>query len=70
LQALKSACCEDIHQQQVSGGNRARPVPDCVLDRIGQGDPLIVVCVDRLMRSLSHLLEVIERLEATGAFFR
>jgi hypothetical protein len=29
-----------------------------------------VVRIDRLARSLSHLLEVIERLEAKGAFFR
>ena len=30
----------------------------------------MVVRIDRLARSLSHLLEVIERLEAKGAFFR
>ena len=29
-----------------------------------------MVRIDRLARSLSHLLEVIERLEAKGAFFR
>jgi len=34
------------------------------------GDTLVVVRIDRLARSLSHLLEVIERLEAKGAFFR
>ncbi len=41
-----------------------------VLERIGKGDTLVVVRIDRLARSLSHLLEVIERLEAKGAFFR
>ncbi len=41
-----------------------------VLERIGRGDTLVVVRIDRLARSLSHLLEVIERLEAKGAFFR
>jgi hypothetical protein len=40
-----------------------------VLERIGKGDTLVVVRIDRLARSLSHLLEVIERLEAKGAFF-
>ena len=29
-----------------------------------------MVRIDRLARSLSHLLEVIEQLEAKGAFFR
>lgn len=69
-QALKSAGCADIHEEQASGGNRARPVLARVLERIGKGDTLVVVRIDRLARSLSHLLEVIERLEAKGAFFR
>ena len=41
-----------------------------MLERISNGDTLVVVRIDRLARSLSHLLEVIERLEAKGAFFR
>ena len=41
-----------------------------VLERVQSGDTLVVVRIDRLARSLSHLLEVIERLEAKGAFFR
>mgnify|MGYP002830190185 CR=1 FL=1 len=69
-QALKSAGCAEIHEEQASGGNRARPVLARVLERIGEGDTLVVVRIDRLARSLSHLLEVIERLEAKGAFFR
>jgi DNA invertase Pin-like site-specific DNA recombinase len=69
-QALKSASCAEIHEEQASGGNRARPVLARVLERIGKGDTLVVVRIDRLARSLSHLLEVIERLEAKGAFFR
>jgi hypothetical protein len=36
-----------------------------VLEGIGKGDTLVVVRIDRLARSLSHLLEVIERLKAT-----
>ena len=59
-QALKSAGCVKIHEEQASGGNRARPVLALVLERIGNGDTLVVVRIDRLARSLSHLLEVIE----------
>ncbi|KAF0137830.1 MAG: TonB-dependent receptor protein [Xanthobacteraceae bacterium] len=69
-QALKSSGCAEIHEEQASGGNRARPVLTRVLERISKGDTLVVVRIDRLARSLSHLLEVIERLEAKGAFFR
>jgi hypothetical protein len=34
-QALKSAGCAEIHEEQASGGNRARPVLARVLARIG-----------------------------------
>ena len=69
-EALQKAGCAEIFEEHASGGDRARPVLARVLDRIGKGDTLVVVRIDRLARSLSHLLEVIERLEARGAFFR
>ncbi|WP_108502610.1 recombinase family protein [Paracoccus indicus] len=69
-QALKAAGCVWIREEHASGGNRTRPVLRAVLDGIGKGDTLVVVRIDRLARSLSHLLEVIEQLEAKGAFFR
>jgi hypothetical protein len=68
LQARKSAGCADIYEEQASGGNRTRPVLARVVERIGKGDTLVVVCIDRLARSLSHLLELIEHLEAKGTF--
>lgn len=69
-QALKAAGCAEIHEEHASGGDRARPVLGRVLDRVRKGDTLVVVRIDRLARSLSHLLEVIEKLEAKDAFFR
>lgn len=69
-QTLKSAGCAEIHEEQASGGNRARPVLARVLECIGKNDMLVVVRIVRLARSPSHLLQVIERLEAKGAFFR
>lgn len=69
-QALKAAGCAEIHEEQASGGNRARPVLARLVGRIQPGEALVVVRIDRLARSLSHLLEVIEKLEAKGAFFR
>jgi len=69
-EALKAAGCVEIFEEQASGGNRARPVLARVLERVAKGDRLVVVRIDRLARSLSHLPEVIERLEAKGAFLR
>ena len=69
-QALQSAGCVEIFDEHASGSNCARPVLARELERISKGDTLVVVRIDRLARSLAHLLEVIERLEAKGAFFR
>ena len=70
VQALNAAGCSQVLQEQASGGDRARPVLARLLEQIRKGDTLVVVRIDRLARSLSHLLEVIERLESKGAFFR
>ena len=70
VEALTAAGCTVIHEEYASGGNRARPILARTLAGIGRGDTLIVTRIDRLARSLSHLLEVIERLDARGAFFR
>ena len=67
---LRAAGCAEIHREQGSGGNRARPVLARLMERIGKGDVLVVVRIDRLARSLSHLLELLDRLEAKGAHFR
>lgn len=67
---LRAAGCREIHEEQASGASRSRPILARVLDRISTGDVLLVVRIDRLARSLSHLLEVIELLEAKGAHFR
>jgi hypothetical protein len=37
---------------------------------VGLGDTLLVVRIDRLARSLSHLLDIVETLRAKGAYFR
>lgn len=67
---LRAAGCTEIHQEQASGGDRSRPVLARLLDRIGPGDTLVIVRLDRLARSLAHLLSVVETLEARGAHFR
>jgi DNA invertase Pin-like site-specific DNA recombinase len=67
---LRAAGCQLIHQEHGSGASRARPVLARVMREIGAGDVLVVVRLDRLARSVSHLLAVIEELEARKAHFR
>jgi len=70
LDELRAAGCTRIHEEHASGGSRARPVLAQVLRQMQAGDVLVVVRLDRLARSLSHLLEVLEGLEGKGAHFR
>ena len=70
VDALKAAGCHLIHEEHASGASSSRPVLRGLLTSIRRGDVLVVVRLDRLARSVSHLLEVIGRLEARGAHFR
>jgi DNA invertase Pin-like site-specific DNA recombinase len=67
---LRAAGCERIHQEHGSGASRVRPVLARVLKELSAGDVLVVVRLDRLARSVSHLLDVIEGLEKRGVHFR
>ncbi|MTE01225.1 recombinase family protein [Paracoccus sp. YIM 132242] len=70
LVELRQAGCALIHEEHASGADRARPALARLLATIRPRDTLVVVRLDRLARSLSHLLQVIEVLEARGAHFR
>lgn len=67
---LRSAGCNVIVQEHGSGASRARPALARLMRDISAGDTLVVVRLDRLARSVSHLLQVIEDLAAKGAHFR
>lgn len=67
---LRAADCDLIVLEHGSGASRLRPALSKLLREISAGDTLIVVRLDRLARSVSHLLEVIEELAAKGAHFR
>lgn len=67
---LKAAGCDEVITEHGSGASRARPALGKLLDSIQAGDILLVVRLDRLARSVSHLLDVIEELTIKGAHFR
>ncbi len=67
---LRSAGCDLIVQEHGSGASRGRPALAKLIREISADDTLIVVRLDRLARSVSHLLEVIEDLTQKGAHFR
>jgi DNA invertase Pin-like site-specific DNA recombinase len=68
--ALRVQGCVEIFEDKASGASKERPNLARALGRAGQGDTLLVVRIDRLARSLSHLLEIVETLRGKGAYFR
>lgn len=68
-QALQAAGCEVIFEDQASGTRAKRPGLDQVLAELGPGVVLVVWRLDRLARSVSHLVEVLKLIEAKGAGF-
>ena len=68
---LEAAGCEKVFTEQVSSvDTKAREKLAEALDYIREGDTLVVTKLDRLARSVAHLLEVLEGVEAKGASLR
>lgn len=61
---------ENIYEEQESGAKRNRPVLTDVLSRLRKGDTLIIWKLDRLARSLPHLLEIMEALKSRSVHFK
>jgi DNA invertase Pin-like site-specific DNA recombinase len=69
LEELKAAGCERLFSEQVSSVGRRERL-DTALEFIREGDTLVVSKLDRLARSVRHLLEIVETLKAKGANLR
>jgi Resolvase, N terminal domain len=60
--ALRKAGCEPILTDKASGGSAAREGLDQALGQLRKGDILVVWRLDRLGRSLRHLIDTITAL--------
>lgn len=69
LDDLKRSGCEDIFWEKQSGKNKDRPVLEQCLRTLRKDDTLVVWRLDRLGRSLKHLVEIISVLEDRGIGF-
>ena len=66
VDALKAAGCYRVFLDTASGALAARPALDQVLDQLRPGDTLVVWKLDRLGRSLRHLVDTIAALADRG----
>ena len=68
--ALARAGCDPIFSDQASGAQADRPGLAEALAFARPGDVLVVWKLDRLGRSMAHLIEVVRQLDAKGVGFR
>jgi Resolvase, N terminal domain len=68
--ALTAAGCEHIYTDTVSGSVTNRPGLTQALSHLRSGDTLVVWRLDRLGRSLPHLIETVRQLQDRGVGFR
>lgn len=70
LNALEQAGCDRVFTDHASGATSSRPALDELLGMVRRGDTLVIWRLDRLGRSLRHLLEVVGDLEQRGVALR
>ena len=68
--ALKQAGCDKIIEEKASGAKTDRAGLDEALSFLRKGDTLVVWKLDRLGRSLQHLIQVVNQLREKGIYFR
>lgn len=70
LDALRVAGCETVFEDCVSGAKTDRPGLNDALDYLRSGDTLVVWKLDRLGRTMAHLIETVRDLDERSIGFR
>ncbi len=72
LDALRDAGCDErmVFVDKASGVKSDRPGLEQALDTVANGDTLVVWRLDRLGRSMQHLVTVVQELNDRGVGFR
>ena len=63
---LRSEGCEQIFHETASGAKTERPILQSLLDKVEAGDVIVVWKLDRLGRSLRHLVNLVNELMEKG----
>jgi len=68
--ALTGVGCQKIFEDRVSGTRAERPGLVCALEMLREGDILVISKLDRIGRSVKHLVDLVDELRSQGVQFR
>lgn len=68
--ALRNSGCEEVYTDVISGVKSQRPGLDRVLNFLREGDTLVVWKLDRLGRSIQHLIQTVNDLQTKKISFK
>ncbi|OXS74248.1 resolvase [Domibacillus enclensis] len=66
IDALEKAGCIEIFEEKITSSKRERPELNKMLNMLGKGDRVVVYKLDRISRSIKHLIELAELFEEKG----
>jgi DNA invertase Pin-like site-specific DNA recombinase len=70
VRELKATGCKQVFTDRVSGSKSERPGLNDCLEALKKGDTLVVWRLDRLGRSMQHLVNVVAGLKGRGVGFK
>lgn len=70
IDALKKSGCEKIFKEKISGASKNRPELDRMIDQFRKDDELYVWRLDRLGRSLKHIIDLVLELNDKGVIVK
>ena len=70
IEALQKAGCEKIFEEKISGSTKSRPELDRMIEQFRSGDELYVWRLDRLGRSLKHIIDLVLALSEKGIIIK
>ena len=69
IAALRNARCDTIIEEKRSAVKH-RPMLEQLLSKLKHGDTIVIYKLDRLARSLAHLLSIVEHVQQRGAYLK
>lgn len=70
IEALEKAGCEKIYQEKISGATKNRPELDDMISNLRKDDEVYVWRLDRLGRSLKHIIDLVLSLNEKGVVIK